>query len=723
MEDYFFQAGGTLSEDAPSYIEREADTTLLNYLERGEVCLVLAPRQVGKSSLMVHAMAKLRKAGVHVGIVDLQPLGSSREQESWFSDVVFQIGRSLCLRTDAAEWWEKQRRLGPAQRFMVFVEDVVLAETQGKVVIFFDEIDSVLPLPFSDDFFTTIRAVFNARAGNPVLRRISFVLLGKAVSSEFVRNRSRTPFNIGKEIDLSDLDKDSLIVFRKALGPGSCPLLDRIFYWTGGQPMMVQRLAEFVYSLSEKERVPDQVDAAVKGMYFDTKIEKDTHLKFIRDYLLEDNKKVRKTLKTYRSVLENKEIPYDEQSPVHSRLKLAGVVRTENGKLFIRNRVYQEVFDREWIKDNTPKDIVKIVAYTASSALVGVLLWFFIVQPVFFPKFNTLYYSDDIYYTDQSSINVGIPILPEKEIVRITVDGKDISLLEKTDFKKDGISFNKFKTGENHYQVRFYGRLWKENFETKLNIVSYPRKYWKSLEADFADFVFLHPGTFLMGSPSDELGRNSDETQHQVTLTKGFYMQTTEVTQGQWKALMGNNPSYHKDCGENCPVENVSWNDVQEYIKRLNQVENKYRYWLPTEAEWEYAARSGGKAEKYPGFSDNSSLYQYANFCDKNCQYDWKDKDQDDGYKYIAPVKTYKLNGVGLYDMSGNVWEWCQDWYDNYPVSSVTDPAGPETGLFRGRRGGSWINLAANCRAGGRGKAFPGDRDNYLGFRLLREAP
>ncbi|MCP4110714.1 MAG: hypothetical protein GY749_35180, partial [Desulfobacteraceae bacterium] len=318
MKEYFFQAGGTLGEDAPSYIEREADTTLLNYLERGEVCLVLAPRQVGKSSLMVRTMAKLRKAGVNAGIVDLQPLGSSREQVSWFSDVVFQIGRSLCLRTDAAEWWEKNSRLGPAQRFMVFVEDVVLAETQGNVVIFFDEIDSVLPLPFSDDFFTTIRAVFNARAGNPVLKRITFVLLGVAVSSEFVKNRLRTPFNIGKEIDLSDLGEDSLIVFRKVLGTGSDPLLDRIFYWTGGQPMMTQKLAEFVYSLPEKERVPDQVDAAVKGMYFDTKIEKDTHLKFIRDYLLEDNKKVRKTLKTYRSVLKNKEIPYDEQSPVHS---------------------------------------------------------------------------------------------------------------------------------------------------------------------------------------------------------------------------------------------------------------------------------------------------------------------------------------------------------------------------------------------------------------------
>ncbi|MCP4345624.1 MAG: hypothetical protein GY795_08860 [Desulfobacterales bacterium] len=529
MKEYFFQAGGTLDEDAPSYIERDADTTLLNYLERGEVCLVLAPRQVGKSSLMVRTIAKLRKSGVNAGIVDLQSLGISCEQEFWFSDVVFQIGRSLCLRTDATEWWEKNRRLGPAQRFMVFVEDVVLAETQGKVVIFFDEIDSVLPLPFSDDFFTTIRAVFNARAGNPVLKRITFVLLGVAVSSEFVKNRLRTPFNIGKEIDLSDLGEDSLIVFRKVLGTGSDPLLDRIFYWTGGQPMMVQKLAELVYSLRRKKRVPKRVDEAVKRTYFDTRIEKDTHLKFIRDYLLEDNKKVRKTLKTYRSVLENKEIPYDEQSPVHSRLKLAGVVRAENGKLFIRNRVYQKVFDRKWIKENTPRDIVKIVAYTASSVLVAVLLWFFLVQPVFFPKFtsyqNFSWFDRDVYYTDRSSINLDIPIPSEKEIVRITVNGEDISLPEKTDIKKAGISFNNFKIGENHYQIRFYSGLWKENFEKKLSIVSYPKKYWKILETDF---VFLPSDIFMMG----------DETQHQVTLTRGFYMQSTEVTQGQWKSVM-----------------------------------------------------------------------------------------------------------------------------------------------------------------------------------------
>ncbi|MCP4108785.1 MAG: formylglycine-generating enzyme family protein, partial [Desulfobacteraceae bacterium] len=443
--------------------------------------------------------------------------------------------------------------------------------------------------------------------------------------------------------------------------------------------------------------------------------EKDTHLKFIRDYLLEDNKKVRKTLKTYRSVLKNKEIPYDEQSPVHSRLKLAGVVRAENGKLSIRNRVYQEVFDREWIEENTPRDIVRIVAYTASSALVAVLVWFFIVQPVFFPKFtkyqNFSWFDRDIYYTDQSGINLDIPMPSEKEIVRITVDGEDISLSGKTDIKKAGISFNNLKIGENYYQICFYSGLWKENFEKKLNIVSYPKKNWKSFEADF---VFLQPGTFMMGSPSDELGRNSDETQHQVTLTRGFYVQTTEVTQEQWKAVMGNNPSYFKDCGKKCPVEYVSWNDVQEFIRRLNQMESADRYRLPTEAEWEYAARAGTQTAFANGYITNEkcndpNLDKIGWYCGNSGN-------------STHPAAQKQANKWGLYDMHGNVWEWCQDWYNAYSIFAIKDPIGPKSGTAKANRGGSWF-YRAGCRAALRSRDYPGYRDNTLGFRLLREAP
>ena len=150
----FFQVGGTLSEDAPSYIERPADKELLAALERGELCLVLAPRQTGKSSLMVHAVVRLREDEVRGGIVDLQLLGSQKDPDRWFGAVVNQIGRSLKLKVNSIEWWKAHNQLDATQRFTNFLEDVVLADVQGEVVLFFDEIDSVLSLPFSDDFFT-----------------------------------------------------------------------------------------------------------------------------------------------------------------------------------------------------------------------------------------------------------------------------------------------------------------------------------------------------------------------------------------------------------------------------------------------------------------------------------------------------------------------------------------------------------------------------------------
>jgi hypothetical protein len=128
----FFQVGGTLDEDSPSYIERPADKELMDALERGEVCLVLAPRQTGKSSLMVHARSRLRRRGAAAAIVDLQPLGSHSDLDAWFRDVVYQIQRSLGLASDSMEWWEAHRSLGPTQRFMTFIEDVVLAERSSR---------------------------------------------------------------------------------------------------------------------------------------------------------------------------------------------------------------------------------------------------------------------------------------------------------------------------------------------------------------------------------------------------------------------------------------------------------------------------------------------------------------------------------------------------------------------------------------------------------------
>ena len=214
-------------------------------------------------------------------------------------------------------------------------------------------------------------------------------------------------------------------------------------------------------------------------------------------------------------------------------------------------------------------------------------------------------------------------------------------------------------------------------------------------------FVYIPPGSFMMGSPSGEAKRNKDETRHRVTLTRGYYMQTTEVTQGQWKRVMGTRPwSGKKYVRENAnnPAVYVSWNDCRDFIRKLNQMEGTNRYRLPTEAEWEYACRAGSTTRFCFGDGDGQ-LGNYA----------WYDKNAwDVGGKYAHGVGTRRPN----------VWEWCQDWYGDYPSGSVTDPAGPNLGSYWVYRGGSWINLARRCRSAFRGGGWPGDRLINLGFRL-----
>lgn len=232
-------------------------------------------------------------------------------------------------------------------------------------------------------------------------------------------------------------------------------------------------------------------------------------------------------------------------------------------------------------------------------------------------------------------------------------------------------------------------------------------------------FVLIQPGTFMMGSPPDEAGRYNDETRHEVTLTRPFYLQATPVTQSQWKALMGNNPAHFK--GDDLPVECVSWYDAIGYANALSTWEGLASYYavdgatvsilggggyrLPTEAEWEYACRAGATDARY-GDLDEIAWYR-SNSGDTS-----------------HPVGQKQPNAWGLYDMIGNVWEWVWDWYGPYPPEAATDPTGPETGSCRVNRGGSWVGDAYYARAACRGGYHdPGGRGGGLGFRLARSAP
>ena len=221
-------------------------------------------------------------------------------------------------------------------------------------------------------------------------------------------------------------------------------------------------------------------------------------------------------------------------------------------------------------------------------------------------------------------------------------------------------------------------------------------------------FVYVPPCTFMMGSPEDEKGRYYDESRHRVTLTQGFYLQTTPVTQSQWRDVMESKPSYFRDCGEDCPVENVSWLDCLEFVKVLNEKEKTGRYRLPSEAEWECACRAGSGTTFCFG-DDESRLAEYAWFVENS------------GLR-PHPVGTRKPNDRGLYDMHGNVWEWCGDWHGDYDPGEVCDPEGSPKGSYRIVRGGGWYFYGDSCRSACRNSYQPGYKEFFVGFRLARDA-
>ena len=221
------------------------------------------------------------------------------------------------------------------------------------------------------------------------------------------------------------------------------------------------------------------------------------------------------------------------------------------------------------------------------------------------------------------------------------------------------------------------------------------------------EMLWVKHGAFMMGSPKSEAKRDEDEIQHQVTLTKGFYLGKYEVTQAEWERVMGNNPSRFK--GADRPVENVSWSDAVEFCKKLTEMEKKagrvpqgMSYQLPTEAQWEYACRAGTSTMYSWGDDINPKLANY----------------QDSGLSKTMAVGSYRPNPWGFHDMHGNVWEWCADWFGDYPSGSVTNPIGPASGSLRVFRGGSWYYDGAYLRSAMRNNNSPSARGNGIGFRV-----
>jgi len=228
------------------------------------------------------------------------------------------------------------------------------------------------------------------------------------------------------------------------------------------------------------------------------------------------------------------------------------------------------------------------------------------------------------------------------------------------------------------------------------------------------ELVLIPKGKFTMGSPASEEGRYENETEHEVTISKDYYLGVTEVTQGQYEKVIGVNPSFwqkrviRKSDSSMYPVEQVTWEDAVEFCKELSDLPEEKKagrvYRLPTEAEWEYACRAGSKSA-YSFGESSKSLGNYAWF-------------GENSNAWTHSVGEKKANAWGLYDMHGNVWEWCSDWYGDYPNGAVSDPVGPRKGSVRVLRGGSWVLVAALCRSANRNWRDPSHRNDSLGFRV-----
>lgn len=223
-------------------------------------------------------------------------------------------------------------------------------------------------------------------------------------------------------------------------------------------------------------------------------------------------------------------------------------------------------------------------------------------------------------------------------------------------------------------------------------------------------FSQIPAGSFTMGRQVLEEGQNSDEIQNHVSITRPFYLQTTEVTQGQWKKVMGKNPSRFRDCGKNCPVEQVSWNDIQDFIAKLNAKEGVIYYRLPSEAEWEYACRAG-----------STTIYSFGDDEEQLEKYAWFDRNSNGK---THPVGTRKPNEWGLYDMYGNVWEWVEDdWHDNYEgaPNDGTPWIDNPRGTYRMLRGGGWSSGYYVAVSDSRStRILPDEGTHHRGFRLAR---
>lgn len=695
-----FTVGGTVQAGSGIYLPRPTDDEFLQHCLVGNFCYVLTARQMGKSSLMVRTAERLNAIGTRTAIIDLTSIGINLDAEQWYLGLVDEIVEQLKLDLDYKAWWELHAHLGITQRLSRFLRETMLINN-SPLVIFIDEIDTTLKLPFADDIFAVIRACYNARSTDPAYRHLSFVLLGVATPSDLIRDPQRTPFNIGQRIDLNDFSLEQILPLAPGLGlppEKARKTLDWVLHWTSGHPYLTQRLCRALVERNRAEWDESSIARVVEETFFGERSKQDGNLLFVRDMLTSRAPDVQKVLQVYQDVCAGKTVKNNDQSLEVSHLKISGIVRVSDGELKLRNRIYKRVFNQDWIVQSTPLP-------------------------------------DSLTRLQIKAIEWG----KTKDASRL-LRGKELreaeAQLAKSGSEKDSplIALQRqylLSSQKNEKRVRSLSvSMAIASILITIIVASLPTL--TSEKAVPGTWVSIPAGAFTMGMDeaestyasilclegaldSDKVRCSSNTTDilewsgRQVNaLLSEFSIMENEVTNAQYQQCVDANACLapedwlYEKTELNQPATNLNWFQAGAYCEWLGGR-------LPTESEWEKAAR-GAKNYSFP----------WGNVWDPS-----KANLEQAGIGTVQRIVQYAasdISGYGIKNMAGNVREWTASEASplalNQTFSNIVFTYANNSQDWPVIvRGGSWLNVRSEGMTPMRGTDSILSRRETLGFR------